>query len=127
MSRRAAREAALRALFAMDMGGDRLEPEDLRPDDYRFFDELVAGASARRGELDSLIEGHAEGWPLHRMAVVDRNLLRLALYELTAEPKTPAAVVINEAVELAKAYGTAESGKFINGILGRIAREGGGP
>jgi len=82
--------------------------------------QLVQGVTTHREELDALITRHSEHWRLERMAAVDRNLLRLAAYELLYEPKIPPKVVINEAVELAKLYGTEDSGAFVNGILDRI-------
>jgi N utilization substance protein B len=85
--------------------------------------KLVEGVVANQEELDKLIRQHSEHWRLERMAAVDRNLLRLALYELLHVPEVPAKVVINEAVELAKKYGSEESGSFINGILDRVRQE----
>lgn len=85
---------------------------------------LVDGVQQRSADLDGLIARYAERWALDRMPVVDKNILRLALYELVAEPEVPVAVIINEAIELAKSLSTEESGRFINGILGRIAEAG---
>jgi len=85
-----------------------------------YLTKLVEGVAAHQEELDALIRQHSEHWRLERMAAVDRNLLRLALYELLHQPAIPAKVVINEAVELAKRYGSEESGSFINGVLDRI-------
>ncbi len=82
--------------------------------------ELVEGVAAHLEELDALIAHYSKHWRLERMAAVDRNLLRLAAYELLYQPKIPPKVVINEAVELAKLYGTEDSGAFVNGILDRI-------
>lgn len=82
--------------------------------------KLVEGVAAHQEELDTLIRQYSEHWRLERMAAVDRNLLRLALYELLYRPDIPTKVVINEAVELAKRYGSDESGAFVNGILDRI-------
>lgn len=82
---------------------------------------LVRGVQSLLPELDRLFGGHAEGWAVHRMAVVDRSILRLACYELRAG--VPVSVAINEAVNLAKELSTEDSGRFINGILGKIARE----
>jgi N utilization substance protein B len=86
-----------------------------------YTEVLVAGVEGRRGEIDALLGSHAVGWPVHRMPVVDRNILRVGCFELLAG--MPAAVAINEAVELAKALSTEDSGRFVNGVLGRIARE----
>lgn len=124
-------------LFQLDLSGGtpadvaeqfwstRPAGEDARP----FADRLVFGVGERRAELDGWIAGAAAHWRLERMAVVDRNVLRLAVYELLAEPETPAAVIIDEAVEVAKKFGGSDSGSFINGILDAIRRrlEGRGP
>jgi transcription antitermination protein NusB len=91
--------------------------------DWTFVEELTRGVVARRDELDGLIAPHLAGWTLERLASVDRVILRMALYELRYFA-TPSGVVINEAVELAKRYGTEESGRFVNGVLGAIFREG---
>lgn len=91
----------------------------------RFAEELVAGVSEHLEELDRLIGSYAEGWTVARMAAVDRTLLRLACFELRYREDVPAAVAIDEAVSAAKEMSTADSGRFVNGILGRIAREAG--
>ena len=85
--------------------------------------ELLTGVQQHREEIDLLIEEHAERWELNRMPVVDRNLLRIALFELLWCDDVPVAVAINEAVELAKSLSTEDSGRFVNGLLGRIAQE----
>lgn len=85
-----------------------------------YLRELVVGVGEHREELDRLIIRYSEHWRLERMVAVDRNLLRLAVYELLYRPDIPAKVVINEAVELAKRYGTEASGAFVNGLLDRI-------
>ena len=82
--------------------------------------QLVEGVATHLEELDALIARHSEHWRLERMSAVDRNLLRLAAYELLYVPKIPPKVVINEAVELAKQYGSEDSGAFVNGILDRL-------
>jgi N utilization substance protein B len=127
ISRSRCREWALQVLYQAEYLGHR-QGETIRY--YRHFQErdkvpayltkLVEGVTAHQEELDALIKQHSEHWRLERMAAVDRNLLRLALYELLHQPEIPAKVVINEAVELAKRYGSEESGSFINGILDRI-------
>jgi N utilization substance protein B len=98
---------------------ERREMEELDP----FTDELVRGVAEHAGDLDRLIGEHAEGWTVHRMAVVDRNLLRLACYEMLWRQDVPVAVAIDEAVAAAKELSTEDSGRFVNGVLGRIARE----
>jgi N utilization substance protein B len=89
----------------------------------RFARNLVRGVEEHLDELDALIGGHAEDWTVGRMAAVDRSILRLACYELLHETDTPVAVAISEAVEAANDLSTEDSGRFVNGILGRIARE----
>ncbi|HEY8092206.1 MAG TPA: transcription antitermination factor NusB [Acidimicrobiales bacterium] len=83
--------------------------------------ELVVGVEDHQAELDALIVDHARNWSLERMPAIDRNLLRLALYELMERPEVPVAVVIDEAVELAKRFSTDDSGRFVNGMLSAIA------
>jgi N utilization substance protein B len=89
----------------------------------RFAEELVRGVAEHLEDLDWLIGEHAEEWTVARMAVVDRTILRVACYELLHRDDVPAAVTIDEAVEAAKELSTEDSGRFVNGILGRIARE----
>jgi transcription antitermination protein NusB len=88
-----------------------------------FAAQLVVGVSEHKDEVDGLIRRFAKGWSLERMPVIDRNLLRMAIFELAHRPDVPTGAVISEAVELAKTYSTDESGKFVNGMLGRIAEE----
>ena len=83
--------------------------------------ELVAGVQSHHADLDALIARYADRWAIERMPIVDRNLLRMALFELLFRDDIPVAVAINEAVELAKALSTEDSGRFINGLLGRVA------
>lgn len=87
-----------------------------------YTEAVVTGVEHDLPVIDGLLAGHSEGWTVHRMAVVDRTILRVACYELRAG--VPAAVAINEAVEAAKRLSTEDSGRFINGLLGRIARDG---
>jgi N utilization substance protein B len=98
---------------------ERREMDELDP----FTEELVRGVAEHAVDLDQIIGEHAEGWTVHRMAVVDRNLLRLACYEMLWRPDVPVAVAIDEAVAAAKELSTGDSGRFVNGVLGRIARE----
>jgi len=96
--------------------------------DYRrFSEELVRGVRLSVGELDELLSRCSRNWRLERMSWVDRNLLRLASYELSRRSDTPARVAINEAIEVAKRYGTTESPAFINGVLDRVLGEIGRP
>jgi N utilization substance protein B len=126
--RHLARRVALDILFQADLTGrDALavleEWESAGEAVPEFASELVGGVSAERDELDRVIGDHAEAWSVGRMAAVDRAILRLAAYELRSRPDVPTAVAIDEAVEAAKELSTAESGRFVNGILGRIAEE----
>ena len=131
-SRSRCREAALQFLYQAEFTGER-RAEDLS----RFWAhfqrggpkggpvppyllELVEGVAAHLEELDALITRYSEHWRIERMVAADRNLLRLAVYELLYQPGIPPKVVINEAVELAKSYGTEASGAFVNGLLDRI-------
>ena len=135
--RRRAREVALQILFAMDAGEPNdaktaLKTHDLQfaaaeeeeggapadPFDRAYTEELVAGVTAHRAELDGHLEKLSRSWRIERMARLDRNILRLALFELVHHREdVPARVVLNEAVELAKLFGAAESPAFVNGML----------
>lgn len=130
--RRRARKLALQALFEIDSVGhepgrvvdSRLEDDGLNVDGASFLRWLVSGVVRNRAELDSLINKYAPEWPVNQLAIVDRNVLRLALYEIGAqECDTPPKVVINEAVELAKMFGGDSSPRFINGVLGAALSE----
>ncbi len=123
MQRRKARQLLLKALFQQDFR--QADAEALIADngfEDAFLCDALRGIQAHRVELDRLIAGHTPGWTLDRLVAVDRNILRLAIYELH-HTQTPAEVVINEAVELAKRFGTERSPAFINGVLDRIWRE----
>jgi N utilization substance protein B len=84
---------------------------------------IVAGVEAHREQVDALISKHAKGWTLARMPTIDRTVLRIATFELLERPDVPVAVVLDEAVELAKRFSTDDSGRFVNGVLAAIARE----
>ncbi len=123
-SRHAARKRALDILYEADLKdrplGDVLAAVlagDDPPDDFAVT--LVRGVHRHAAELDRLIETHSREWKLSRMPIVDRNVLRLALFELLHAPDVPTAVAIDEAVELAKELSTADSGRFVNGLLSR--------
>jgi N utilization substance protein B len=126
--RRRGREIALQVLYQLDL--DPADPkkvldrhwENFQPAEQarEFCARLVEGVLANAGEIDRLIEENSENWTLKRMAVVDRNILRLAAFELRFCPDIPFKATLNEAVELAKKFGTDDSGAFINGILDRI-------
>ena len=130
-TRRQAREIAMQALFYMDMRNDvsveMLEyfcgnfcpPKKIQP----FFLKMVNGVLGVKGELDALIERFSENWDINRMSGVDRNVMRIAAFELIYCDDIPPKVSINEAVDVGKKFGTEESGAFINGILDSIRGE----
>jgi len=122
-SRRAARERALSLLYEAELKGEDtatvLAGLAVTPD--AFVVELVEGVGGHQGEIDGLISRFSIDWSLGRMPIVDRNLLRLAVFELLHRPGTPVGVVIDEAVELAKRYSTEDSGRFVNGVLSAVA------
>lgn len=120
-----ARERALILLYEAESKSiaptDVLDAQVLTPDELTTA--LVTGVERRGREIDDLIAEHAKGWTLQRMPTIDRNVLRIATYELLARPDVPVAVVIDEAVELAKRFSTDDSGKFVNGVLSAIAQK----
>jgi N utilization substance protein B len=132
-TRRDAREWALQIIFSLDLNTreelDRVFADffESNPcDDVKareFCESLVRGVVAERMEIDAAISRLAEHWSIKRMGVVDRNVLRLALYELMFRPDVPPPVVINEAVDIAKYFSNSESGRFVNGILDRARKE----
>ena len=130
-NRHKAREFTLQVLFAIDYNQqsayealplfwkDLDVPEEVRA----FSDELVLGVEGYIDEIDSLLSKYSENWTIDRMTGVDRNILRMAVYELLYRPEIPRNVTINEAVEIGKKFGSEDSGAFVNGILDRIARD----
>ena len=133
--RRRARELAVSFLYQLEFHPD--DPEGAMkafwrdrpapPEVKAFADELVRGTLKHKEAIDKILAEHTEHWSLPRMALVDRNILRMAVYELLFRSGIPEKVTINEAIEIAKAYGTEESGKFVNGILDRVKGLRGGP
>lgn len=144
MSRRQARELALQALFQLDFnqcGESELHRQQetrlaaiaaaaaemegsISSNDRGFVEELVHGTMESLSDIDALIAGASRDWKLSRMAGVDRNITRMAVYELKfREERLAPGIIINEAVELAKKYGTDDSGRFVNGVLGAVMRE----
>jgi transcription antitermination protein NusB len=126
--RREARRLAVQILYQADVS--RRPPADVLEERREFgqrvpgfTEDLVRGVAERLPELDELIGGHAQGWTVRRMAAVDRAILRVACYELLHRRDVPPAAAIDEAVATAREMSTEESGGFVNGILGRIARE----
>ncbi|WP_421379509.1 transcription antitermination factor NusB [Bacillus salacetis] len=124
MKRRTAREKALQALFQMDMSGMTADEaltnvyEDTPSDEY--LEALVKGAAENKEKIDGLIKENLEKWSFDRLAKVDKNIMRVAVYELLEVKDVPNKVVINEAIEIAKTYGDDQSGKFINGVLSKV-------
>ncbi len=114
-----ARELALEALYQADQR--RLSPDEAVAGLPGRAARMVRGVLEQQDELDRAIDRASVGWRVERMPVVDRAVLRLALYELRYEPSTPMAVIIDEAVELAKTYSTERSGRFVNGVLSKLA------
>ena len=122
MRRSDQRRAAVVALYQQDVTGRPID-DVLQSDATLFTKELVEGVEVEREELDALIERHAEGWTLDRIAPLERNILRVALHELLHRTDIPDEVAIDEAVETAKELCSAEAPKFVNGILGAVQRQ----
>lgn len=130
-ARRSAREWAVQFLFQNDFNPGNIRqalPEfwkskrsDLKS--QQFVEELIRGVLTNLKQIDALIQSYAEHWEIKRMNAVDRNVIRLALYEMLFRPDIPPVVSINEAVDIAKCYSSMESGKFVNGILDRALRD----
>ena len=131
-TRRKSRELAMQMLFQGDLG--KQSPEqvqklfwasaaDVEPETRGFTEDLYRIATTRAEEIDQLIEAHAQNWRIERMAIVDRNLLRTAVAEMLGYPNTPAAIIINESLDIGRRYAAPESVPFLNGILDAIARD----
>lgn len=126
--RRRARATIFQALFEADVAGHairlclrrHLEQLDLSPTNKAFCERLALGVSEQLPEVDDILQDAAPEWPVGQLAAVDRNILRLAIYELLYDRETPPKVVINEAVELAKRFGSGSSRRFVNGVLGTV-------
>lgn len=129
MNRRLARELALQTLYSVEVGrhepaqalADVAEGADLG-EDRAFVRDLVLGTLESSEECDSVIVPLLQGWTIERLPTLDRLLLRMGVYELRHRRETPPAVVINEAVELAKKFSTEDSGRFVNGVLDRASK-----
>lgn len=128
--RRKVRVVALKALYEIDSVGHKPETviarhieenEDLSAESVEFLRQLVLGTTSLASQLDRLIADTAPEWPVDQLAVIDRNILRAALWEFAVSNQTPLKVAINEAVEIAKEYGSDSSSRFINGVLGTLA------
>jgi transcription antitermination protein NusB len=130
-ARSTAREAALQLLYALEASGEpqahvlvnfwRETPGD--PEGRKYAEDLFSGTLGRLPEIDECIRAASDNWRVERMSRVDRNVLRVGTYELMARLDVPRAVIIDEAIELAKRYGSEGSGKFVNGVLERVATE----
>jgi N utilization substance protein B len=131
-TRRKSRELAMQMLFQSDLGKQKPEEveqlfwdsrDDVDDETRGFAGDLFRVATTREDEVDALITKHAQNWRLERMPAVDRNLLRAAVAEMIGYPKTPAAVIINESLEIARRYAAPESVNFLNGVLDAVGRE----
>jgi len=126
--RRRARGVALQVLYELDstkhLPGavliQRFSEAKLKPEGEAFARALVTGVLQQRDRLDALIQQHAPEWPIDQLAVIDRNVMRIAIFEFSLAGITPTRVAINEAVELAKQYGSDSASRFVNGVLGAI-------
>ncbi|MGI5858867.1 MAG: transcription antitermination factor NusB [Tepidanaerobacteraceae bacterium] len=130
MSRRTAREKAFKMLFAIDIGDNTIEEASeivmylMKNESHKLFIlSVVRGVLENLSKIDELINKYSDDWSVNRMASTDRNILRLAIYEILYCQDIPVSVSINEAVEIAKKYGDEQSYKFINGLLGAIAKD----
>lgn len=129
--RRRARRLALEVLYEYDIAehlpGEiltrRLEDQPLEKAGVEFASKLIENVVRYKDDMDRLIARHAPEWPLDQMAVIDRNVLRIAIFEFLIDDETPIKVAINEAVELAKLYGSDSAPRFINGVLGTLAEQ----
>src|SRR4030042_240588 len=130
-TRRKARIAALQALYELDCTRHKVEEtsarlrarETLAQEALGFSEELVKGVLQHKSELDALIRKFARAFPVEQMSIIDRNILRLAISEILFSDETPLKVAINEAIELAKSFGSESSSRLVKGVLGVVARE----
>jgi N utilization substance protein B len=129
--RRRARIIAIQALYELDLTNHlpavviqrRIEAKPFPPEGIPFVRHLVFGVLQYKEHLDDLIQRYAPEWPIEQMAPIDRNILRMALFEFSVDGQTPVKVAINEAVELAKLFGSDSAPRFVNGVLGSLAGE----
>jgi N utilization substance protein B len=124
-TRREARERALSLCYELDVRGVDLDTllDELPAAPDAYAEQIARGVEAHRDEVDAILRKYSEHWALERMPLVDRAALRIGTYELGWEPELSKGIVISEAVELAKQYSTKDSGRFVNGMLGRIAED----
>ena len=128
-TRRKARSLALQALYEVDAAKHEanlvierlLGEEDLSPENADFTRELVIGVIDNKNKIDDTIRSFAPAWPIAQIPIVDRNIMRLAIFEILFDNKVPVEVAINEAVELAKTFGSDNSPRFVNGVLGSVS------
>ena len=140
MRRRFAREIAVQSLYHLEMNAagarqaamaalrdfrdeDSGYSEEREAPDFEYIVQLVEGTWEHRDRIDRLLSGYLKGWTLDRLSRVDRQILRLAVYEWFYLESAPPKVIVNEAIELAKYFGTEESGRFVNGVLGKMLQE----
>lgn len=139
MKRRTARQIAVQCLYQSEMNDipvqtavetivEQMREEDLgseEPTDegIQFVHRLIEGTQSRRKEIDGIVSGYLTGWKVDRLSMVDRQILRMAVYEMFFIDDVPPKVVVNEAIELSKMFGGEESGKFVNGVMGKIINE----
>lgn len=138
MKRRAAREIAVQSLYQMEMnevaaetaiqsvledGHEQEEPIEANAKAYSFIHKLVDGTWNNKTEIDQCLEEYLKGWKIERLSRVDKQVLRLAAFEMLFDLDSPPKVVINEAIDLSKHFGTEDSGKFVNGVLGKMIKE----
>lgn len=129
-SRTRARSIALQALYEIDIANhdietvitERLEENKLDNNLSNFIREIVNGVIPRINELDKVISNYAPEWPLDQVATIDRNILRIAVWEIAIDQQTPLKVAINEAVELGKEFGSESTSRFVNGVLGSLVQ-----
>ena len=128
-ARRRARALALQVLYEVDAAGHKAEEvlarllseEQLSEENANFTHELVGGVIQNQEKIDQNIQSFAPAWPIGQISVIDRNILRLAIFEILLDNKVPVKVAINEAVELAKIFGSDNSSRFVNGVLGSVS------
>ncbi len=129
--RRKAREIALQTLYAAEVAGsdwrealrENVARRKASPDAVEYAERLVSDVTAQREKLDELISNRLENWELRRVSVVDRTILRIALSELINCPVVPTSVIMDEAIEIAQKFSTADAGRFVNGVLDALAKE----
>jgi len=129
-ARRKGRELALQVLYQLDMSGGSTEQAlrsfaesfEQNPNAREFGEQLVRGVLDRRAEIDASIAAASEHWRLERLSRIDANVIRIAVYEMTASPGLPLEIAINEAIEVARKFGTTESAAFVNGVLDEVGK-----